>query len=95
VVDGASAAADGSDAVVAVDIALVVVIVAAVVGGITAVSANRAQQKALTAGRPDRRLPQAARLLDKVVAADDVLPSLPTVLVKEIKAFLTRYYADK
>lgn len=52
---------------IALDAALVIIVIAAVTAGVTAVSANRVKTRALKAA-PDRRLEQAIRLLDHLLA---------------------------
>jgi len=45
-------------------------------------------------GRPLRRERQAVSLLERVLAADDVLPSLPTDLSIEARNFVDAYYKE-
>lgn len=86
---------------VAIDIALLIIAVVAVVGGVSAYSANRARQLEIGSGPNaqlagvNRQLAQAARLLDRIVTADQMMPSLPTDLAEEAKKFVAVYYTDR
>lgn len=78
---------------IALDIATVIIIVGAITAVVTAVSANKAKTQATKVlARPAQNTAHAVRLLDKVVSADEVLPSLPSTLINEIKQFLSQYY---
>jgi hypothetical protein len=79
--------------VIAVDIALVLIAIAAITAGVTALSAKKAQVRAIQTA-PHHRLGQAVRLLDRIVAADSILPSLPSELVAEAKQIIVSHYAD-
>lgn len=77
---------------VAVDIALVVIVVAGIVAGVSAVSSNRVQKRALKAA-PDHRLSTAMRLIDRIIQSDDAgFANLPEPLRKEAERLVTEYY---
>lgn len=64
--------------------------------GIVAVAWGRAHKRELTAARQPRiEHERAVRLLDRILAADEVLPSLPSDLIKEARTLITRHYGEK
>lgn len=76
--------------------ALVVIAVVTIVAVTAATAAGRAHKRELTAARqPIVDHERAVRLLDRIVAADEVLPSLPTDLVREAQALITRHYGEE
>ena len=81
---------------IVVDIALLVLAVVTVVAVVTAVSANRARARELAAStRPDRDLARAARLLDRILQVDAVMPSLPGDLANEARDFVNAFYENR
>lgn len=75
---------------VAVDIALVIIVVAAIVGGVTAVSAQRIQRKALPQSSVTQ---QAVRLLDRIMMSHDGgYSAVDANLLKEAKEIVDEYY---
>ena len=73
----------------AINIALVVLVAVA----IGAYFISRIARQAIDPGTTNE-LARAARMLDRVVAADDVMPGLPANLRQEIDVFLAQYYKE-
>ena len=63
---------------------------------ILAYTASRAHRRQLAASHhPTLNHECAIRVLDRIVAADEVLPSLPSDLVNEAKSVIARHYGQK
>lgn len=50
------------------------------------------RRQARFAQRPTQQLAHAVRLLDRILSADSVMPSIPTTLSDEARAFTEQYY---
>lgn len=74
-------------------LAVNVVLVVLVAVAIGAYFISRVAKQAIDPGTTTD-LARAARLLDRVVAADDVLPNLPAGLRQEVDVFLAQYYKE-
>lgn len=67
-------------------------IVFIVITGVVYAVVQRASIRAAT--RPNEQLAQAARLLDQVLASDNAVPQLPTVLRNQVNTFVSNYYKE-
>ncbi len=76
---------------IAVDIFLVVVVFG-IIGLIVYSVNNRATVTAKT--RPNVELAHAVRIMDRILAADQVLPTLPHDLLEEAAGFVRTYYKE-